>query len=48
MKQLLILVAPHQHDTPVIEVLDSATPYVISKYIEHVPISERVIFTLFC
>uniref|UniRef100_A0A915AQL7 Cell morphogenesis protein N-terminal domain-containing protein n=1 Tax=Parascaris univalens TaxID=6257 RepID=A0A915AQL7_PARUN len=41
VRQLLLLVTPQQHDKPVIEVLDSATPYVINKYIEHVPLSER-------
>nr|pir protein F21H11.2 [imported] - Caenorhabditis elegans [Caenorhabditis elegans] len=29
-------------DTPVIDVLDQATPYVVKKYIEHVPIKERM------
>lgn len=29
-------------DTPVITVLDNATPYVVRKYIEHVPLSERL------
>uniref|UniRef100_A0A0N5A9H4 Protein furry n=1 Tax=Syphacia muris TaxID=451379 RepID=A0A0N5A9H4_9BILA len=41
VRQLLPLVTLNQHNTPVIEVLDNATPYVISKYIEHVPLSER-------
>ncbi|VDK63731.1 unnamed protein product [Onchocerca ochengi] len=41
VRNLLTLVTSHQHDTPVIEVLDSATPYVINKYIEHVPLYER-------
>ncbi|VDK52854.1 unnamed protein product [Anisakis simplex] len=41
VRQLLLLITPYQHDTPVIEVLDNATPYVINKYIEHVPLSER-------
>ncbi|KHN72892.1 Protein furry -like protein-like [Toxocara canis] len=41
VRQLLLLVTPQQHDTPVIEVLDNATPYVLNKYIEHVPLSER-------
>lgn len=42
VKQLLGLVTSQHHDTPVIEVLDGATAYVINKYIEHVPLSERV------
>lgn len=29
-------------DEPVITVLDDATPYVVRKYIEHVPMHERV------
>ncbi|EJD74055.1 SAX-2 protein [Loa loa] len=41
VRNLLTLVTSQQHDTPVIEVLDSATPYVINKYIEHVPLYER-------
>ncbi|KAK6100762.1 Cell morphogenesis N-terminal family protein [Brugia pahangi] len=41
VRHLLTLVASQQHDTPVIEVLDSATSYVINKYIEHVPLYER-------
>uniref|UniRef100_A0A0R3RWW2 MOR2-PAG1_N domain-containing protein n=1 Tax=Elaeophora elaphi TaxID=1147741 RepID=A0A0R3RWW2_9BILA len=41
IRHLLTLVTSQQHDTPVIEVLDSATPYVINKYIEHVPLYER-------
>uniref|UniRef100_A0A915PVF0 Uncharacterized protein n=1 Tax=Setaria digitata TaxID=48799 RepID=A0A915PVF0_9BILA len=42
VRHLLTLVTSQQHDTPVIEVLDNATPYVINKYIEHVPLCERV------
>ncbi|VDO12065.1 unnamed protein product [Brugia timori] len=45
VRHLLTLVASQQHDTPVIEVLDSATSYVINKYIEHVPLYERVNFS---
>jgi hypothetical protein len=30
------------HDTPLISVLDEATPYILKKYIEHVPNSEKV------
>ncbi|KAI1729371.1 protein furry homolog-like [Ditylenchus destructor] len=50
-KQLLVHLCPEQfsesiiserHIRPVIEVLDDATPYVVTKYIEHVPLSERV------
>lgn len=48
VRQLLLLVTPQQHDKPVIEVLDSATPYVINKYIEHVPLSERVRYFSLC
>ncbi|PIC39378.1 hypothetical protein B9Z55_011085 [Caenorhabditis nigoni] len=33
-------------DTPVIDVLDQATPYVVKKYIEHVPIKERMSWNL--
>uniref|UniRef100_A0A914YZJ8 Cell morphogenesis protein N-terminal domain-containing protein n=1 Tax=Panagrolaimus superbus TaxID=310955 RepID=A0A914YZJ8_9BILA len=29
------------HDKPVLTVLDEATPYVLNKYIEHVPLAER-------
>lgn len=29
-------------DVPVINVLDEATPYVVRKYIEHVPLYERL------
>uniref|UniRef100_A0A1I7TWL2 MOR2-PAG1_N domain-containing protein n=1 Tax=Caenorhabditis tropicalis TaxID=1561998 RepID=A0A1I7TWL2_9PELO len=33
-------------DTSVIDVLDQATPYVVKKYIEHVPIRERMSWNL--
>lgn len=33
-------------DTPVIDVLDQATPYVVKKYIEHVPLKERMSWAL--
>lgn len=45
VKSLLAIVAPEHHDTPVIDVLDDATPYVLNKYIEHVPLSERQTWT---
>ncbi|VDN03343.1 unnamed protein product [Thelazia callipaeda] len=41
VRHLLTLVTSQQHDTPVIEVLDNATSYVVNKYIEHVPLCER-------
>ena len=42
VKVLLGLMDIGMHDKPVLTVLDEATPYVLNKYIEHVPLGERV------
>ncbi|PIO75045.1 hypothetical protein TELCIR_02930 [Teladorsagia circumcincta] len=42
VKQIIAILALDNADTPVINVLDEATPYVVRKYIEHVPLYERV------
>uniref|UniRef100_A0A915EW74 Cell morphogenesis protein N-terminal domain-containing protein n=1 Tax=Ditylenchus dipsaci TaxID=166011 RepID=A0A915EW74_9BILA len=41
VKQLLLLLCISQYDTPVMEVLDEATSYVVNKYVEHVSLTER-------
>lgn len=41
-RQLLTLIEIEVHDQPLISVLDEATPYVLKKFIEHVPNSEKV------
>lgn len=42
IKQIYELLGIEMIDTPVIDVLDHATPYVVKKYIEHVPMRERM------
>ncbi|CAD6188446.1 unnamed protein product [Caenorhabditis auriculariae] len=46
VKTIIGLLAIENTDTPVITVLDNATPYVVKKYIEHVPLSERMAWTM--
>ncbi|WKX98706.1 hypothetical protein Q1695_013971 [Nippostrongylus brasiliensis] len=41
VKQIISILALDNADTPVITVLDEATPYVVRKYIEHIPMYER-------
>ncbi|CAJ0578683.1 unnamed protein product, partial [Mesorhabditis spiculigera] len=41
VKSILFLINPEQHDAPMLTVLDEATPYVIQKYIQHVPSHEK-------
>jgi hypothetical protein len=45
-RQLLTLTEIEVHDQPLITVLDEATPYVLKKFIEHVPNSEKVSFKM--
>uniref|UniRef100_A0A8R1HZV6 Uncharacterized protein n=3 Tax=Caenorhabditis japonica TaxID=281687 RepID=A0A8R1HZV6_CAEJA len=45
-KQIYELLGHEMHDTPVIDVLDNATPYVVKKYIEHVPMRERLSWSM--
>lgn len=47
-RQLLSLTECEIHDEPLITVLDEATPYVLKKFIEHVPSSEKVGNYPFC
>ncbi|KAK6047938.1 hypothetical protein COOONC_14555, partial [Cooperia oncophora] len=46
VKQIISILALDNADTPVITVLDEATPYVVRKYIEHVPLYERMSWNL--
>ncbi|CAI4228998.1 unnamed protein product [Auanema sp. JU1783] len=46
VKQLFVILNIEMNGTPVITVLDEATPYVVKKYIEHVPMSERMSWNL--
>ncbi|EYC42272.1 hypothetical protein Y032_0537g3116 [Ancylostoma ceylanicum] len=42
VKQIISILSLDNTDVPVITVLDEATPYVVRKYIEHVPMYERM------
>uniref|UniRef100_A0A1I7XAJ6 Ion_trans domain-containing protein n=1 Tax=Heterorhabditis bacteriophora TaxID=37862 RepID=A0A1I7XAJ6_HETBA len=42
VKQIIVIIGLDNCDTPVITVLDEATPYIVEKYIEHVPLYERI------
>uniref|UniRef100_A0A7E4UWN9 MOR2-PAG1_N domain-containing protein n=1 Tax=Panagrellus redivivus TaxID=6233 RepID=A0A7E4UWN9_PANRE len=46
VKAMLALMENSVHDKPMLTVLDEATPYVINKYIEHVPLAERQTWSL--
>ncbi|KAK5975254.1 hypothetical protein GCK32_010909, partial [Trichostrongylus colubriformis] len=46
VKQIISILALDNADTPVITVLDEATPYVVRKYIEHIPLYERTSWNL--
>uniref|UniRef100_A0A7I4YEW8 MOR2-PAG1_N domain-containing protein n=1 Tax=Haemonchus contortus TaxID=6289 RepID=A0A7I4YEW8_HAECO len=46
VKQIITILALDNADTPVITVLDEATPYVVRKYIEHIPLYERTSWNL--
>uniref|UniRef100_A0A183BXC8 RING-type domain-containing protein n=1 Tax=Globodera pallida TaxID=36090 RepID=A0A183BXC8_GLOPA len=41
VKQLLELFKPTNHETAVIDILDSATPYVLDKYVVHISATEK-------
>ena len=44
VKNIFAVMETKFHDKPALTVLDEATPYVLNKYIEHVPLAERVGF----
>ncbi|VDO34218.1 unnamed protein product [Haemonchus placei] len=46
VKQIITILALDNADTPVITILDEATPYVVRKYIEHIPLYERTSWNL--
>ncbi|CAB3401270.1 unnamed protein product [Caenorhabditis bovis] len=46
VKILIDILGIENTDTPLITVLDQATPYVVKKYIEHVPLKERMAWSM--